>query len=76
LFPKLPTANLFAKGCNAHGKILSIVNWDCAGWRPEYREYPKSQFVPFGIPHKWHNAIKQARGNYKFHHMVERHLWV
>jgi len=32
----------------------------CAGWRPEYWEYAKSQFVPFEIPQEWTEALKQA----------------
>jgi hypothetical protein len=59
-----------------HGKILSIIDWDCAGWRPEYWEYTKSQFVPFGIPQEWTEALKRATGDYEFHHKVERRLWV
>jgi len=59
-----------------HGKILSIIDWDCAGWRPEYWEYAKSQFVPFGIPQEWTEALKRATGDYEFHYGAEKRLWV
>lgn len=27
------------------GKISGVVDWECAGWYPEYWEYTKAHFV-------------------------------
>ncbi|KAJ7659415.1 hypothetical protein B0H17DRAFT_954776, partial [Mycena rosella] len=32
------------------GRISAIVDWDCAGWRPVYWEFTKSEFASLGTP--------------------------
>lgn len=57
------------------GKILSIIDWDCAGWRPEYWEYTKAHFACAGTPDEWFSALKRATGDYDEHLKGEMWLW-
>jgi aminoglycoside phosphotransferase (APT) family kinase protein len=31
-----------------NGRISAIIDWDCAGWRPEYSELPNPTLHPWG----------------------------
>jgi Phosphotransferase enzyme family len=57
------------------GKIAAIVDWDSAGWRPEYWEYTKAHFTSLGVPREWFEALRRATGDYEEHLKGERSLW-
>ncbi|KAJ6460804.1 kinase-like domain-containing protein [Mycena vitilis] len=45
------------------GRISAIIDWDCAGWRPEYWESTKARFAPLGTPEVWFDALDRACGD-------------
>ena len=57
------------------GKISAILDWECAGWRPEYWEYTRAHYRPEGVPPGWFDAIRRATGDYDIHLAGERELW-
>ncbi|KAF8156646.1 kinase-like domain-containing protein [Crassisporium funariophilum] len=59
-----------------NGRIVAIIDWECSGWRPEYYEYTRAHFNPFGVPDEWFDAIRRATGEYDMHLKGERRLWV
>ncbi|KAJ7089794.1 kinase-like domain-containing protein [Mycena belliarum] len=58
------------------GRISAIIDWDCAGWRPEYWEVTKSRFVSWGTPEEWIEAVERGCGNsYELQVKAETQLW-
>ncbi|KAJ7457928.1 kinase-like domain-containing protein [Mycena galericulata] len=59
------------------GRISAIIDWDCAGWRPEYWEVTKAQFSYVGMgPQEWLDALTRASGGtYDLQLRAERTLW-
>ena len=46
------------------GTITAIVDWDSAGWFPEYWEYTKANFAPYA-PDSWISSIGDITGLYE-----------
>ena len=44
------------------GSISAIIDWDSAGWRPEYWEVTKARYSGHTAPEIWLNAIEEAAG--------------
>lgn len=61
-----------------HGKITGIVDWEFAGWYPEYWEYTR-MFHPGEMPGLkwWYNAIEEEDriGKYKTEKKAEEAIW-
>ncbi|SPQ21779.1 a4c82a13-a3d1-47be-8447-19bb477f167b [Thermothielavioides terrestris] len=59
------------------GKLSGIVDWECAGWYPEYWEYTKAHYV---TKHHWHwrkmvdEAFREL-GDYRDELATEKKLW-
>lgn len=47
-----------------NGKISGIVDWECAGWYPEYWEYTKAHFSARWTPRWSADVLDQAFDNY------------
>lgn len=45
------------------GTITAIIDWDSAGWFPEYWEYTKANFTPYA-PDDWVESIGEMTGRY------------
>lgn len=45
------------------GTITAIIDWDSAGWFPEYWEYTKAMFTPYA-PDDWIASIGEMTGRY------------
>lgn len=61
-----------------HGKITGIIDWEFAGWYPEYWEYTRL-FHPGeqeGL-RRWYNAIEEQDGirKYKIEKQSEEAIW-
>ncbi|KAA1477650.1 hypothetical protein DENSPDRAFT_617421 [Dentipellis sp. KUC8613] len=58
------------------GHIVAILDWDSAGWRPEYWEVTKERYSDLGTPEEWHEAVRRGVGqNYELELAAERHLY-
>ncbi|KAJ6632162.1 kinase-like domain-containing protein [Mycena sp. CBHHK59/15] len=58
------------------GRISAIIDWDCAGWRPEYWEVTKAHFASAGTPDEWLACLKHATGDlYETQLRAEMKLW-
>jgi serine/threonine protein kinase len=56
------------------GTITAIVDWDSAGWFPEYWEYTKAHFTPYA-PDDWVENIGEMTGRYDQQLDGERQLY-
>jgi aminoglycoside phosphotransferase len=56
------------------GTITAIVDWDSAGWFPEYWEYTKAMFNPYA-PDDWVESIGEMTGRYDEQLAGERQLY-
>lgn len=57
-------------------KIAAIIDWDSAGWRPEYWEVTKERYSDLGTPAEWHEAVQRGSGqSYELQLAGERHLY-
>ena len=45
------------------GTIMAIINWDSAGWFPEYWGYTKAMFTPYALD-DWIESIGEMTGRY------------
>ncbi|KAB8209766.1 kinase-like domain-containing protein [Aspergillus parasiticus] len=57
------------------GKIAVIVDWQFAGWYPEYWEYTKAHYGLLNIP-DWYTELKNAVPRNDDELAAERALWV
>lgn len=58
------------------GRISAVIDWDCAGWRPEYWDVTKSRYSGVGTPKEWLEAIDRASGSsYDLQLKAEIRLW-
>lgn len=58
------------------GIIAAIINWDSAGWWPEYWEVTKERYSYLGTPKEWHEALRRGTGqSYELELAAERHLY-
>ncbi|KAB8277029.1 kinase-like domain-containing protein [Aspergillus minisclerotigenes] len=55
-------------------KIAAIVDWQFAGWYPEYWEYTKAHYGLLNIP-DWYSEFKNAVPRYDDELATERALW-
>lgn len=55
------------------GTITAIVDWDSAGWFPEYWEYTKAKFA-LHAPDSWMSSIGDITGDYEKQLAGERNL--
>jgi aminoglycoside phosphotransferase len=56
------------------GTVTAIIDWDSAGWFPEYWEYTKANFTPYA-PDDWVSAIGEMTGTYEEQLAGERRLY-
>jgi len=56
------------------GTIMAIIDWDSAGWFPEYWEYTKANFTPYA-PDDWVESIGEMTGKYHDQLDGERQLY-
>ncbi|KFY87516.1 hypothetical protein V498_07143 [Pseudogymnoascus sp. VKM F-4517 (FW-2822)] len=59
------------------GQLSGIIDWECAGYKPEYWEYTKALWTSLGDPileTLFHRAFAQL-GNYDAELAAERKLW-
>jgi aminoglycoside phosphotransferase len=56
------------------GTITAIVDWDSAGWYPEYWEYTKANFTP-NATDDWISSIGEITGTYDVQLAGERELY-
>ena len=57
------------------GTITAIIDWDSAGWFPEYWEYTKAMFTPHA-PDDWVESIGEMTGRYDEQLAGERQLYI
>jgi len=57
------------------GNVAAIIDWDSAGWRPEYWEFTKVHFSSLGTPSEWIDALRRATGDYSSQLKGEGLLW-
>ncbi|KAJ6460805.1 hypothetical protein C8R47DRAFT_1160217 [Mycena vitilis] len=58
------------------GRISAIIDWDCAGWRPEYWEATKVRFGRLATPQAWFDVVDRASGGpYTLQLEAESRLW-
>lgn len=65
------TRNIMVKG---DGTVTAIIDWDSAGWFPEYWEYTKAMFTPYA-PDDWVESIGEMTGRYDEQLAGERQLY-
>ncbi|KAI7383821.1 hypothetical protein KC336_g18299 [Hortaea werneckii] len=56
------------------GKIASIIDWECAGWYPEYWDYTKALYNMFRLP-EFHEMLREKLDRYDAEFEAERFLW-
>lgn len=66
----LHKGNVITRG----GKVAAIIDWEFAGWYPEYWEYTKAHYTMFNIP-DWYEEFKLAMPRYDEALAGERALW-
>ena len=56
------------------GRVVAIVDWECAGWYPEYWEYTKAHYNYVYVP-EFYDMLVQAIDRYDEQLKAERELW-
>ncbi|KAJ7276623.1 kinase-like domain-containing protein [Mycena rebaudengoi] len=74
---KFTHGDLLPRNVMVHeGRISAIIDWDSAGWRPEYWEVTKAHFAALGAPKEWIQALESATGStYEVQLKAELKLW-
>ncbi|KAE8148037.1 kinase-like domain-containing protein [Aspergillus avenaceus] len=57
------------------GEVAAIIDWQFAGWYPEYWEYTKAHFGILDMP-DWYEELRNAIPRYDDELAAERVLWV
>jgi aminoglycoside phosphotransferase (APT) family kinase protein len=57
------------------GKIVGIVDWETAGWYPEYWEYAKAHFLTFRMFAEWSAIWKVIFPQYEEELELEMEFW-
>lgn len=57
-----------------NGRIAAIVDWECAGWYPEYWEFTKAHYNAVYQP-EFHQMLDQKMTRYDEELVAERMLW-
>ncbi|KAG5734176.1 hypothetical protein E4T56_gene1398 [Termitomyces sp. T112] len=55
-------------------KITGIVDWEAAGWLPEYWELTKGTFLPFYRKGRWHRILSAALPGYALEQEAEKYI--
>ncbi|KAL1982491.1 hypothetical protein VTN96DRAFT_1282 [Rasamsonia emersonii] len=53
----LHDSNLLVEG----GRLSGIIDWECAGFKPEYWEFTKTMWFTYNVPH-WEALFRRALG--------------
>ncbi|KAK2751428.1 hypothetical protein FQN55_000702 [Onygenales sp. PD_40] len=56
------------------GKVCAIIDWEFAGWYPEYWEYTKAHYGQIKMP-DWYAQLGSVMGGYGDELNAERVLW-
>nr|POE92412.1 hypothetical protein CFP56_69659 [Quercus suber] len=56
------------------GKVAAIIDWECAGWYPEYWEYTKAHYNYCYLP-EFYDMLVQRIDRYDEELEAERELW-
>lgn len=56
------------------GNLTAIIDWECAGWYPEYWEYTKAHYNCVYLP-EFHDMLDQHLHRYDKELQAERVLW-
>nr|POF08136.1 hypothetical protein CFP56_62716 [Quercus suber] len=56
------------------GRVAAIVDWECAGWYPEYWEYTKAHYNHVFLP-EFYEMLRRVVKRYDEELEVERRLW-
>ncbi|SMQ51333.1 unnamed protein product [Zymoseptoria tritici ST99CH_1A5] len=56
------------------GKIVAIIDWECAGWYPEYWEYTRAFYNRYNFP-DFYRMIAEKLTPYEDELTAERTLW-
>lgn len=57
-----------------NGKIAAIIDWECAGWYPEYWEYTRAHYNRLDMP-DFYQILATRMDTYDDELKAERHLW-
>jgi hypothetical protein len=55
-------------------KVVAIIDWECAGWYPEYWEYTKAHYNSVFLP-EFYEMLRQKIDRYDDELKAERILW-
>ncbi|KJX95254.1 Protein kinase-like domain like protein [Zymoseptoria brevis] len=66
----LSAQNILVRG----GKVVAIIDWECAGWYPEYWEYTKAHYNSVYLP-EFYEMLRQKIERYDDELKAERILW-
>ncbi|EME38212.1 hypothetical protein DOTSEDRAFT_75704 [Dothistroma septosporum NZE10] len=66
----LAAQNILVRG----GKVVAIVDWECAGWYPEYWEYTSAHYNYVLLP-EFYDKLSAASDRYDEELKAERELW-
>lgn len=66
----LAVQNILVRG----GTIVAILDWECAGWYPEYWEYTKAHYNRYNIP-DFYEMIGEQMTRYDDELAAERSMW-
>ena len=58
-----------------NGRIVGIVDWEFAGWYPEYWEYTKAHFLTFRDFKEWSEIWKELFPTYEEELALEMEFW-
>jgi aminoglycoside phosphotransferase (APT) family kinase protein len=56
------------------GKVVAIIDWECAGWYPEYWEYTKAHYGQIAMP-DWYRQLTLSMTKYQNELAAELALW-
>jgi thiamine kinase-like enzyme len=57
-----------------NGKIVAVIDWQFAGWYPEYWEYTKAHYIILPML-DWYAGLKEAVTRYDDELAAEKALW-
>ncbi|KAM3422441.1 hypothetical protein BST61_g2789 [Cercospora zeina] len=66
----LAAINIFVRDA----KVVAIIDWECAGWYPEYWEYTKAHYNSVYLP-EFYEMLRQRVDRYDGELEAERVLW-
>ncbi|KAH7310769.1 hypothetical protein B0I35DRAFT_439661 [Stachybotrys elegans] len=57
-----------------NGRMVSVIDWEFAGWYPEYWEFTKAHYN-FFLGEDWEDYLRSAIPCYEIELIAERVLW-